>query len=459
MFRRFFLISALLSSVTSGQNRIVPVLKERIPDFQESLEETGRTIDLSQFFGTETIMNEMIRLQGSYEDELGNPISLNLDFLLFQDRTPLTRDNFLGYVDRNDYLNSIVHRTVSNFVIQGGGFTISDAENIRLDIVPTQANLLNEFGVSNTRGTISMAKNGSDPDSATSQWFVSLAVNSDDLDDQNGGFTVFGRISRSTFNNALFLDPATANTPFMLANLGGAYSTTPLHESAFGDPPPPLTPGDFFRFNSFTRVPVPDSEATTDPTLTYTVTPLVGSADFPFALNGDQLEITYPDPVDGQIAAYTVVATDSVGNEVENTFFITLNQNLQNYDSWRSENFSSEQQADDEISGPFADANNDGRSNLQAFAQGFDPFENISNDFSNVTQFPDTNQFNLSFRFRNDLGGVRIRLEGSDNLTDWNLVPFTEGFGTAVPPGRQLIVAVNESTRPRNFYRLAFLLD
>jgi len=73
-------------------------------------------------------------------------------------------------------------------VIQGGGFKITaDATGS-----PTFGNvakldpIVNEFGVSNTLGTISMAKLGGDPDSATSEWFISTAANSDNLDFQNG---------------------------------------------------------------------------------------------------------------------------------------------------------------------------------------------------------------------------------------------------------------------------------
>jgi len=105
--------------------------------------------------------------------------------------TPTTATNFLGYVDRGDYDGSFIHRSIPNFVIQGGGFNESGG---LVDAVTAGPPIENEPGNSNVRGTLAMAKLGGDPDSATNQWFINLADNSANLDAQNGGFTVFGRV-------------------------------------------------------------------------------------------------------------------------------------------------------------------------------------------------------------------------------------------------------------------------
>ena len=117
---------------------------------------------------------------------------------LFETETPGTVDNFLNYVNDGDYIDSFFHRSVTNFVIQGGGFTTTSdvfSSTAQFGSVPADAPILNEPGLSNVRGTIAMAKT-SDPDSATSQFYVNLADSNAFLDDpsSSGGFTVFGQI-------------------------------------------------------------------------------------------------------------------------------------------------------------------------------------------------------------------------------------------------------------------------
>lgn len=111
---------------------------------------------------------------------------------LFDETAPLTVANFLGYVQRDDYNGTYLHRVVDNFVVQGGAYRFKLFEG-PIDI-PVGPAVVNEFGASNTRGTVAMAKIDGDPDSATNQWFVNLIDNSANLDTRNGGFTVFGTV-------------------------------------------------------------------------------------------------------------------------------------------------------------------------------------------------------------------------------------------------------------------------
>ncbi len=110
---------------------------------------------------------------------------------LLEQEAPRTVANFLNYVRDGDYANSIIHRVEYGFVIQGGGFTFVDGE---FGEVPTDPTIANEFGLSNVRGTVAMAKIGGDPDSADSQWFINMDDANAGLDNENGGFTVFGRV-------------------------------------------------------------------------------------------------------------------------------------------------------------------------------------------------------------------------------------------------------------------------
>ncbi len=132
-------------------------------------------------------------LADGYRVVTPNMVRLVTDFgdivmeLLVAD-APITTDNFIQYIEDGFYDGTIFHRVVPDFVVQGGGFLpgMIQPEGLR-DPIP------NEFDPahSNVRGTVAMAKLGGDPDSATSQFFVNLADNSANLDNQNGGFTVF----------------------------------------------------------------------------------------------------------------------------------------------------------------------------------------------------------------------------------------------------------------------------
>jgi cyclophilin family peptidyl-prolyl cis-trans isomerase len=133
---------------------------------------------------------------------------------LYDDLTPLTVQNFLRYVQNPntaaDYIGTFFHRAVKGFVLQGGGFNASTGAHI-----DTFATVHNEFSPerSNVRGTVAMAKVGDDPNSATSEWFVNLADNSQNLDNQNGGFTVFGEVvsGMEFVDQIVALLPATSN--------------------------------------------------------------------------------------------------------------------------------------------------------------------------------------------------------------------------------------------------------
>ncbi|WP_395373704.1 peptidylprolyl isomerase [Marinicella sp. W31] len=144
----------------------------------------------------------------------------NFDVILFDEDAPLTVQNFLNYVNDGDYNGSIIHRSAPGFVIQGGGFTF-DSTDLFKEIPPDPA-IVNEFSRSNVRGTIAMAKLEGNPDSATSQWFINLVDNSNNLDNQNGGFTVFGKVKS---DDMAVVDAIAALQRF---NFSGPFGSVPL---------------------------------------------------------------------------------------------------------------------------------------------------------------------------------------------------------------------------------------
>jgi peptidyl-prolyl cis-trans isomerase B (cyclophilin B) len=112
---------------------------------------------------------------------------------LFEDKAPITVKNFLAYVDEKFYDNTVFHRVIANFMIQGGGFEPGMKQK------KTKAAIKNESsnGVSNARGTLAMART-SDPDSATAQFFINTVDNTflDKAQSRDGaGYCVFGKVT------------------------------------------------------------------------------------------------------------------------------------------------------------------------------------------------------------------------------------------------------------------------
>ena len=110
---------------------------------------------------------------------------------LFVDKSPITVENFLRYVDEGHFDGTVFHRVIPNFMIQGGGFTVE------LEEKPAHAPIVNESRnkLHNTRGTLAMARTG-DPDSATAQFFINQRSNLRlDWSPGKDGYTVFGEVT------------------------------------------------------------------------------------------------------------------------------------------------------------------------------------------------------------------------------------------------------------------------
>ncbi len=177
---------------------------------------------ISEEFGNHVLQNgEEIVLVYSNDPV----VSLNTNFgpivvELFEQQTPGTVNNFLKYVNDGDYINSFFHRSANNsdgtdFVIQGGGFKTTSptfTSTAQFSSVPTDPPIQNEPGISNVRGTVAMAKT-SDPNSATSQFFVNLNNSNTFLDSttNSGGFTVFGHVLDLHSSDTIAALPTRAN--------------------------------------------------------------------------------------------------------------------------------------------------------------------------------------------------------------------------------------------------------
>ncbi|NLY13393.1 MAG: peptidyl-prolyl cis-trans isomerase [Gammaproteobacteria bacterium] len=112
---------------------------------------------------------------------------------LFADKAPETVENFIQYVKDGHYDNTIFHRVISNFMIQGGGFDTAMQQKSTRAPIKNEAN----NGLSNKAGTIAMART-MEPHSASAQFFINVKDN-DFLDHsaptiQGWGYTVFGEV-------------------------------------------------------------------------------------------------------------------------------------------------------------------------------------------------------------------------------------------------------------------------
>ena len=112
---------------------------------------------------------------------------------LFADKAPETVANFIQYVKDGHYDNTIFHRVISNFMIQGGGFDSDMKQKSTRETIKNEAN----NGLSNKLGTIAMART-MEPHSASAQFFINVKDN-DFLDHsapttQGWGYTVFGEV-------------------------------------------------------------------------------------------------------------------------------------------------------------------------------------------------------------------------------------------------------------------------
>ena len=174
-----------------------------IPD-KTGITGTSQTVDLQPFFNDPQF--GVVRLDTA---------SGTIDIETFDQATPLNAANFLQYVTANRYNGSVFHRAIAGFVLQGGSFYADGSDVPEFPAVASEPNGAQPAGsTSNVRGTVAFARlpafndtngngvqdageaaiPGGGPNSATSGFFFNLADNASNLDAQNGGFTVFGKV-------------------------------------------------------------------------------------------------------------------------------------------------------------------------------------------------------------------------------------------------------------------------
>jgi peptidyl-prolyl cis-trans isomerase A (cyclophilin A) len=141
--------------------------------------------------------NKTVNLERNIVKSQSNVVKLetsmgDIVIKLDEQAAPVSVRNFLGYVEAGFYDGTIFHRVIPGFMIQGGGFTE------QMDRKETSDPIVNEAknGLGNARGSIAMART-SDPDSATSQFFINHSDNEflNYIDENRAGYAVFGMVT------------------------------------------------------------------------------------------------------------------------------------------------------------------------------------------------------------------------------------------------------------------------
>jgi cyclophilin family peptidyl-prolyl cis-trans isomerase len=237
--------------------------------------------------------------------------------------TPVTTTNFLKYVDGGHYANTFIHRSVPGFVVQGGGFKVTGTTSVTTDDTTSFGTIVNEpgpVGSTNVRGTIAMAKLGGNANSASNQWFFNLADNVDplnpnSLDNQNGGFTTFGRVLGGGMK---VVDAIAALQRYDLSGNGpdGVFAATPLRD--IPNPVPQnfsLAAANFVSFPAISRV----------GELTYSVTSSAPALVAPTIQPDGSLRLVYtPGAIGTAIVTVRVTSVFDPTRFVEDPFSVTV---------------------------------------------------------------------------------------------------------------------------------------
>jgi cyclophilin family peptidyl-prolyl cis-trans isomerase len=280
----------------------VPTVAQALPSQTFLVGAGAATIDLRSYFSIPGVSGQVAQF---------DTVTGKINVELLAGDAPLTVANFLNYVNRGAYTNCIIHRSVPGFIIQGGGYFL---QNNSLSAVSVDAPVRNEFKLSNVRGTLAMAKSASGPDTATSQWFVNLTDNRANLDNQNGGFTVFARV----LGTGMTVVDGIAAVPVY-----DASGPTLLNDSNFASLPllnAILTAANLVLIRNVATVPIYPVSGAASTVLTFTAQ---SSDPGVVTVSLDQSNLVIA-PVAVGSTTITVTATDTNGNTASGTIAVAV---------------------------------------------------------------------------------------------------------------------------------------
>jgi len=284
-----------------------PTVKATISNVNVQPGAADTTMDLAANFTDADITNSVVQFQTNFG---------NINMELFDSQTPQTVANFFNYILSNRFDNTVFNRLVQGFVLQGGGFSMG-TNPTTLNAVVTDPGVKNEFSASrsNLQWTIAMAKSPGNPDSATSQFFVNLGNNSANLDSQNGGFTVFGKL-QGTADQAIVQTIANITpTDKGSGDPNDPFASFPLKNYSGSNFPTDATAANFVLVNDVKVI-------KRDEWLTYTVVSNSDASVVTPTIKDNRLKLVY-----GTTGTSTLVikAIDRYGASVTQTFTVHVN--------------------------------------------------------------------------------------------------------------------------------------
>jgi cyclophilin family peptidyl-prolyl cis-trans isomerase len=296
-----FLAGLLVTTCALFAQSSVPTLLQPIPAQTLAPGSSGVTLDLRNYFSVPGVTGQIAQITTT---------SGVINVELLANDAPQTVANFLNYVSSGRYQNAVFHRVVSNFILQAGGYTAT----VPATAIPTFAPVVNEFRVANVRGTLAMAKLGGNPNSATSQWFFNLADNRANLDNQNGGFTVFARVIGTGMT---VVDAIVALQRADIGLTPGEGAATPVRNVPPGETQ--MRPEYYVAISNVRTVPLfPSGSGPSVLTVTeQSSAPTVVSA----SLSGPSITLQ---PVGPGTANITVRVADTHGNAASSTIAVTV---------------------------------------------------------------------------------------------------------------------------------------
>ena len=393
---------AIVTAVLERRVLLTATQTAAIADVSLAVNGQASSLTLTDFFDDPDLNGSTVQVQ----------TPLGVFYLeMYDEITPITAQNFLTLAESGNYADMFFHRSVTGFVIQGGGFNYP-AGATGPDSVANNGTIVNEFNnwfdpqlgglqagtALNLRGTVAMAKLGGDPDSATSQWFVSLADNASILDPQNGGFTVFAHV---LFDGMTVVD-AIAAAPRV--NAGSPFDTLPVRD---------YTDGAILRENLVT------SSTSVVDELTFSVIGNSNASLVTAAITDGVLQLS---PADGQSGNATLIvqATDLRGNSVSSRFQVAVGVPFTT-----------------ELTGPVGDNISTRPTITWNSVVGADSYELWVNQVGGTNAIiRETSLASASFIATTDLpdGTYRgwVRVKNSEGFSKWS-VPFEFLIGVSVP--------------------------